>query len=99
MTQSNIEWMQSKAEEMLHNQIEQIARSAYPASDFAEGVLEAFYAIGLIGDLGREYWEAELRLAVVHRRDELREAKCRALFDAPVVVNGELIAGGEKFRN
>lgn len=93
MTQSKIEWMQAKAEQLLRHQVEQIAKSEYPASDFSEGVLEAFYAIGLIGDLGREYWEAELRLAVVHRRDELREAKCRALFDAPVLVNGELING------
>lgn len=93
MTVSNEEWMKVKSEQMLRSQVEQIARSAYPASDFAEGVLEAFYAIGLIGDLGREYWEAELRLAVVHRRDELREAKCRASAGALSFVNGELIGG------
>ena len=94
MNTTNIEWMKAKAEQLLRHQVEQIEKSQFPTGDFAEGVLEAFYAIGLIGDLSREYWESEIRLAVIHRRDELREAKCRALFEVQGMVNGELINGG-----
>lgn len=94
MTQSKIEWMQAKAEQMLHNQVEQIGKSEYPASDLADGILEAFYALGLITDFGYGYWQCQIKLSVCDRRDDLREAKLRALFDAPVLAGGELINGG-----
>lgn len=94
MTDSNLEWMKVKAEQMLRNQVEQIARSQCPAGDLADGMLEAFYALGLITDFGYGYWQCQIKLSVCDRRDELREAKLRALFDAPVIAGGELINGG-----
>lgn len=93
MTKSNSEWMSIKSEQMLRSQVEQIAKSEYPASDLADGMLEAFYALGLITDFGYGYWQCQIKLSVCDRRDELHRAKCRALFDAPVVAGGELIAG------
>lgn len=88
-------WMQSKAEEMLHNQIEQIAKSAYPASDLVEGMVEMAYGTGLLSDARYEYWKHKIDLSVCARRLVLNEIRRRALFDAPVLVNGELIAGGD----
>ena len=86
-------WMQAKAEQMLHNQIEQIAKSAYPASDLVEGMLEMAYGAGLLSDARYEYWKHKIDLSVCARRLVLNEIRRRALFDAPVLVNGELIGG------
>ena len=86
-------WMQAKAEEMLHGQIEQIARSAYPASDLVEGMVEMAYGTGLLSDARYEYWKHKIDLSVCARRLVLNEIRRRALFDAPVVAGGELIAG------
>lgn len=94
MTASSVEWMKVKSEQMLRNQVEQIAKSEYPASDFAEGALEMAYGAGLLSDARYEYWKHKIELSVCARRLALNEIRRRALFDAPVVVNGELIAGG-----
>lgn len=94
MNVSNLEWAKAKAEQMLRNQVEQIAKSQFPASDFAEGMVEMAYGCGLITDAGYAYWRRQIDFTVRDRRDELREAKCRALFDLPGMINGELISGG-----
>lgn len=95
MTQSKIEWMQAKAEQMLRSQVEQIARSACPASDLVDGMVEMAYGTGLLSDARHEYWKHKIDLSVCARRLALNEIRRRTLFDAPVLVNGELIAGGE----
>lgn len=93
MTASNIEWMKSRSEQLIRNQVEQIAKSEFPASDFAEGMLEMAYGAGLITDSGYAYWRRQIDFAVRDRRDELHRAKCKALFDVPVAAGGELVTG------
>ena len=94
MNASNIEWMRAKAEQMLRSQVEAIAKSEYPSGDLAEGMAEMAYGVGLITDTGLDYWRKSITAVVGFRRDELREIKCRALFDVPVIAGGELIGGG-----
>ena len=94
MNTTSIEWQKAKAEQLLRSQVEQIAKSEYPAGDLAEGMVEMAYAAGLITDVGHIYWRRTIPQLVCRRRDELREMKCRALFEVPVAVNGELINGG-----
>lgn len=94
MNATNIEWQKAKAEQLLRSQVEQIAKSDYPSVDLSEGMLEMSYALGLTDDARHAYWHQAIGLAVMARRQELNNLKCRALFDAPVIAGGELIAGG-----
>ena len=93
MKTTNIEWMKAKAEQLLLSQVEQIAKSEYPAGDLAEGMAEMAYGVGLINDTGLDYWRKSITAVAGFRRDELREMKCRALFEVPGMVNGELLNG------
>lgn len=94
MSQSTLEWQRAKAEQVLRDQVEAIGRTQYPDGVLAQGMIEAFYAVDLLNDLRRGYWQHKIDLAVQQRRQELREGKHAALFAMPILVNGELMSGG-----
>lgn len=94
MSQSTLEWAKAKAGQVLRAQVEAIGRSQFPSSDFALGMVEAYYSVDLLNDLRLGYWRKVIEDAVQVRRQELRNQKHAALFDMPALVGGEVIAGG-----
>ena len=88
---SNLEWQRAKAEQVLRAQVDAIARSQFPSSDFALGMVEMAYATDLLDDLRLGYWRKTIENAVQVRRHELRSKKHAALFPMPTVVGGELV--------
>lgn len=91
MSQSNLEWMRAKAEQVLRRQVNMINASQHPNADFALGMVEAYYSVDLLNDVRLGYWRQAVENAVQVRRQELINQKCAALFQAPSLVNGELI--------
>lgn len=69
----SIEWMKAQAEKAMRDQVERaIATSRYPDSSLAQGMLEGFYMVDLINDVGLGYWRQRVEIAVTERRAELR---------------------------
>lgn len=93
MSQSNLEWMRAKAEQVLRRQVEVIGLSKLPDADYALGMVEMSYATGQLDGVRLGYWRQAVENAVQERRQELTNQKCSALFQAPALVNGELING------
>lgn len=91
MSQSQIEWAKSKAEQILRRQVEVIGLSKLPDADYALGMVEAYYSVDLLNDVRLGYWRQAVENAVNERRQELINQKCAALFQVPALVNGELI--------
>lgn len=91
MSKSNLEWQRAKVEKVLREQVEAIGRSQFPSSDFALGMVEAYYSVDLLNDLRLGYWRQVIENAVQVRRQELRNQKHKALFDMPALVGGELV--------
>lgn len=83
MSQSNLEWQRDKAGRVLRAQVDAIARSQFPSSDFALGMVEAYYSVGLLDDERLGYWRQTIETAVQVRRQELRAKKHAALFPMP----------------
>jgi hypothetical protein len=92
MSQSTLEWQKAKSEKLLRDQVEAIGRSQFPDGTLTQGMVEAFYAVDLLNDTEKGYWERRIDLAVQGRRQELRNGKHAALFELPALVGGELIA-------
>lgn len=91
MSQSNLEWQRAKAEQVLRAQVEAIGRSQFPSSDFALGMVEAYYSVDLLNDVRLGYWRQAVENAVNERRQELRNQKHMARPPMPALVNDELI--------
>lgn len=69
----SIEWMKAKAEKAMRDQVERVIASAtYPDIALPLGMLEGFYMLGLINDLGLGYWRQRIEVAATERRAELR---------------------------
>lgn len=69
----SIEWMKAKAEKTMREQVERvIATSRYPDSALPLGMLEGFYMLGLVNDVGLGYWRQRVETAVTERRAALR---------------------------
>lgn len=92
MSQSQIEWAKAKAEQVLREQVEAIQRSQCPSSDFAMGMVEAYYSVDLLNDFRLGYWHQAIANAVQERRQEPRNGKHAALFTVPTIHGDQLIA-------
>ena len=69
----SIEWMKAQAEKAMRDQVERaIATSRYPDGNLAQGMLEGFYMVDQINDVGLGYWRQRVEIAVTERRAELR---------------------------
>ena len=69
----SIEWMKAQAEKAMRDQVERaIATSRYPDGSLAQGMLEGFYMVDLINDVGLGYWRQRVEIAVTERHAELR---------------------------
>lgn len=69
----SIEWMKAQAEKAMRDQVERaIATSRYPDGSLPLGMLEGFYMVDLINDVGLGYWRQRVEIAVTERRAELR---------------------------
>jgi hypothetical protein len=80
---SNLEWQRATAEKVLRSQVDAISRSQFPSSDFALGMVEAYYPVDLLDDMRLGYWRETIENAVQVRRRELRNKKHAALVNMP----------------
>ena len=79
---SNLEWMKAKAEKTMRDQVERvIATAKYPDSALPLGMLEGFYMLGLINDLGLGYWRQRIEVAATERRAQLRRQRNTELLE------------------
>lgn len=78
----SIEWMKAKAEKTMRDQVERVIASAtYPDSALPLGMLEGFYMLGLINDVGLGYWRQRVEIAVTERRATLRRQQNQLLLE------------------
>lgn len=76
MTSQTLEWTKNKAESLLRETVDSIARTHAPSAqgDLAQGMLEMAYALGVLGDMRYGYWSQVIAMGIARRQEELRVA-------------------------